>query len=90
MGWGNRALYCNLSRDFLAGIDVNFSCCNYIDQCSEQSHKAMIDTLYNSIVCSLKNAEVLSIPRIPCNALKPFWNAELNDLKQRSIFWHSI
>ena len=83
---GDLASYYNLSRELLCNIDAYQSCCNCSDQCSDQSHKVMIDTLYNSIVWSLKNAEVHSIPRMSGNALKPFWSAELNDLKHRSIF----
>jgi len=87
---GDLALYYSMCRESLSNINVNYACFNCSDQCSDQSHKDMIESLYNSIVYSLRNAEELSIPRMPGNGLKPFWNTELNDLKQRSMFWHSI
>jgi len=31
-----------------------------------------------------------TIQRIPCKSLKPFWNEELDRLKQNSIFWHNV
>ena len=49
-----------------------------------------LNCCYARIVASLKDAEVCTIPRIHCSALKPFWNDHLDALKHDSIFWHSI
>ena len=32
----------------------------------------------------------MSIPTIPQNALKPFWNADLDELKRQSVDVHDI
>ena len=37
---------------------------------------------------ALKGAQKLSVPSIPHSALRHFWNDELDDLKEKSIFWH--
>jgi len=49
-----------------------------------------LNVYYDQIVNSLVTAEKLSIVRIPCSALKPFWNEHLDELKQDSMFWHSL
>jgi len=46
-----------------------------------------IERFYTNIVNALVSAGVVSIPTIPQNTLKPFWNADLDELK---IFcWYS-
>ena len=47
-----------------------------------------LNIYYDHIVNSLLTAEQLTIPRIPCSALKPFWNDHLDELKHKSLFWH--
>lgn len=82
--------YYNLTRDELACLDFDesFTCCP--DGCSSIVHKAAINKYYLAIVQALTKSERTCVPRIPCNALKPFWNDFLDELKQKSIFWHSI
>ena len=46
--------------------------------------------IYDSIVTGLNRAERATIPRIPHSALRPFWNDELDDLKDKCIFWHNL
>jgi len=45
---------------------------------------------YSSVVNAVLKAEHLTIPRVPCNAVKPFWSEHLNELKSDSIFWHNM
>jgi hypothetical protein len=49
-----------------------------------------LDVFYNRIVHALCNAAFKTIDRTPSNALRAFWNEELDKLKQDSIFWHSM
>ena len=37
---------------------------------------------------TLSVAERVSVPRTPLRS--PFWTAELDELKQKSIMWHNI
>ena len=39
---------------------------------------------------TLKGAQQLSVLSIPHSALRYFWNDELDDLKEKSIFWHDV
>jgi len=60
---------------------------------SYNEHNALshrINIYYDNIVGCLSSAEKLTVPRVPCSALKPFWNEHLDELKQDSLFWHSI
>ena len=50
----------------------------------------LIDDYYNSIIYALNKASCISVPKIKHNALKAFWNEELDDLKCQSINWHKI
>ena len=49
-----------------------------------------IDVLYNEIIMALSMAERGSVPCISLRSLKPFWTAERDDLKQKSIMWPNI
>ena len=44
-----------------------------------------IERFYNDIVNALVTASSASVPSIPQSALKPFWNADLDDLKRQSV-----
>ena len=63
--------------------------CN-IDNCACVMHKQCIDVHYAAIVNTLTSAQYFTIPRIPINALKPFWNEFLDEMREKSIFWHSM
>ena len=52
--------------------------------------QSSVDVLYNDIIMALSVAEIGSVPRIHLRSLKPFWTAELDELKQQSIMWHNI
>jgi len=64
-----------------------FSCQS---QCNCNAHCCDIDKYYENIVHALFDAASVAVVRIPSNALKPFWNDHLDNLKQESIFWHSL
>ena len=55
--------------------------------CDCVSHRAAIDYMYDSIVNILQQAEFNTVPRVPLNSLKPFWNEYLDSLKEKSVFW---
>ena len=81
----------DLTTQFLGNIKYNNYCsATYASDCSLTSHKAAINEHYTQIVNALKHAEIVSIPRIPCNAPNPFWNEPLEDLKLKFILWPSI
>ena len=54
------------------------------------SHLDAINVYYENIVAVLHSAACTAIHHIPCNTLKPFWNEELDRLKNDSIFWHNL
>jgi len=49
-----------------------------------------IEKYYDDIVSVLLEASKLSVPSIPCQALKNFWNDDLDYLKQQSIDIHNL
>ena len=50
----------------------------------------MIDGYYNNVIASIQAAAYESVVRVPTNVLKPYWNYELDNLKQTAISWHDI
>ena len=55
--------------------------------CPNTEHCSAINKLYDDILKSLHEAERLSVPCIPLKPLKPFWSAELDDLKGIKQFY---
>jgi len=58
--------------------------------CRDASHLCAVSAYYESIVHALQSASHSAIPRVPYHSLKPFWNDELDRLKDDSVFWHDI
>ena len=58
--------------------------------CNNNTHCNGIEAHYNGIVHALQQAELNTIPSIPIHSLKPFWNEYLDELKSKSIMWHTI
>ena len=83
--------YYNCTRELLYDMvyDNSHLQCN-TDNCSCVFHKQCIDLHYAAIVNTLTCAQYSTIPCIPCNALKPFWNEYLDEMRDKSIFWHSM
>ncbi|MFI5407479.1 MAG: hypothetical protein ACHQ1D_13325, partial [Nitrososphaerales archaeon] len=87
---GNLANYYHLTHESLANGSANCVQLNCAGNCVSANHKTIINCNYKSIVEALRFSEHSTIPRIPHTALKPFWNAKLDDLKSKSILWHNI
>ena len=45
---------------------------------------------YNQIVAVLVAAADSTVPKIPINSLRPFWNDELDELNSKSVFWFNL
>ena len=58
--------------------------------CTNECHLSAINNYYNEIVTALQDAASMSIPRIPTCSLKPYWNDEIERLKEDCIFWHNL
>ena len=86
----NRTDYYNITRTQLDSFkfDDNLTRCYQGCQCS--IYKQLINTYYHNIVNALSAAERITVPHIPHHALCPFWNEELDYLKQKSCFWHKL
>jgi len=52
--------------------------------------ESSIECFYSNIVNALDTAGVASVPTILQNALKPFWNADLDELKRQSVADHKL
>jgi exonuclease III len=88
---GSLADYYALTNVNLANSNIDFSYLHCRGKCcSQDAHLAAIENHYASIVSALQLAELDSIPRIPHQALKPFWTEYLDELKSKSILWHDI
>ena len=53
-------------------------------------HLDAINIYYENIVAALHCAASTALRKVPCHSLKPFWNEELDRLKQDSVFWHNM
>jgi len=49
-----------------------------------------VNIYYENTVAALHHAACNAIQRVPCHALKPYWNEELDRLKNDSLFWHRL
>ena len=81
--------YC-ASREYLSQVELPVSSHTGSGVCPYTEHSRAINKLYYDIVESLHEAERLTVPRIPLKSLKPFWPAELDELKDKAIVWHTI
>ena len=76
--------YCELQS-----IDIP-DYCDCKNDCRLAEHRYTINKYYSDIVCALQKAASLSIKRVPCRSLKPYWNEHLDKLKEDSVFWHRL
>ena len=62
--------------------------------CHCEEHKVIINKYYESIVSMLKRASSACVPRIPVKCLRPYWSADLDEMKSVSVdlhvLWRSI
>jgi exonuclease III len=86
----NLSDYYKVSYDYLQQIRVD-ECSNSCSMgCDCLNHKVAIDSMYARIRCALQQAELYTVPHIPVQGLKPFWNDYLSELKEKSIFWGNL
>jgi exonuclease III len=83
----NLAAYYAASYDYLSSIPLVSQ--NVLGKCKSEIAQ-LIEMQYGCIVRGLQEAALLTVPRLPVNSLHHFWNDELDDLKAKSVFWHSI
>ena len=62
-----------------------------LSKCDDQTctHRENINCFYNELVNVLNNAAKCAIPEVRGDKYKPYWNAELQQLKEDSIQAHS-
>jgi hypothetical protein len=65
-------------------------CIDEFQLCDNVQHHALIDAYYKGLVTAVIAAAEKCIDRIPTHSLKPYWNDELNNLKQSAIMWHDM
>ena len=83
--------YYEESRSCLSNISVIPTCTRCIDHmCYNYSHHVNIDHYYRDIMNAIHVAACKTVVRIPHKSLKPFWNEELDKLKQDYIFWYNV
>ena len=85
----NLDLYYQCTNHNLNSVNIP-AALNCGTSCNVSSHLDAINMYYENTVAALHSAASTAIPRIPCNTLKPFWNEELDRLKNDSIFWHNL
>ena len=83
-------LYYTESYNELRNVTVPCECINCQPNCTNPNHTVLINVFYDAVVQALHTAAVKTVNRTPSNALKAFWNDELERLKHGSIFWHSL
>lgn len=81
--------YYLLTGELLQKLKCSDELFNCNEECNNVMHQHAINTYYKNIVDTLKEVSALCVPRIPVRALKPYWNEELNQLKDISISMHS-
>jgi len=79
---GSPTNYYRMSGELLSVIPTP----NIDASSSKIERSASINLMYGNIVNALSKAKRLTIPRVPCNALKPFWSEHLDELTCDSIF----
>ena len=81
---GDLIMYYEATRIALDKIQHIFTCDCETSCCSISDHCIDINIYYAEIVNCLKCAADYNIPRLPRSALKHYWSAELDELKQGS------
>ena len=82
--------YYSVTQQLLSNLEqlYHFNDCNA--GCKNVDHISHIDLAFNSVVSVLFTASMHSVERIQVHSLKPYWNDELDRLKNDSIFWHNL
>jgi len=87
---GDLRSYYDCTGQMLSKIVHKFDCESSSGMCSNKSHCVDIEIYYSEIVHSLVVAADNCIPKIPRKAIKHYWSAVLDDLKQDSIDTYDI
>jgi len=86
---GDLELYYSCTGRWLQNLVVPYNLlncvCNGFNACC---HQAEINKFYNDLVTVLNMSASQAIPVIRCNSSKPYWTAELQQLKEDSIQAH--
>ena len=77
-----------LTGEALPSFNFDCSCLNCELGCSDREHARHIDDLINVLLQSL--SELNKYSQYSTLGLTHFSNEELDELKQKSIFWHEI
>jgi hypothetical protein len=65
--------------------------CLLYERWRECDHRQEINEHYRQTVCALNEPADATILQEPCcDYFKPYWNEELNRLKEDCIFWHKL
>jgi len=64
--------------------------CSELHNSNSSNVETFINSVYYSIVCVLHDAARQTVPRIKVNALKFWWDQELQELKQQSVASHKL
>ena len=83
-------MYYYRSGEYLQSLSAPFNLLNWTAGCNCVYHKTIIDYYYDDIVNILNRTASECVPRIPIRSLKPYWNQELNKLKEYSIDMHKL
>ena len=83
--------YYIISGQLLQNNDISFDALHDCKPgCHVSDHFVLIDNYYNFIINALSSAAASCVPRIPHKSLKPFWDDELDSLKESSIDMHRL
>lgn len=81
----DRGYYAYEMEQYLDKIIVPFDCILHGSYCCfDDTHKFELEKYYDGIMCAIKHADSF-LPRTNVNLRKPYWNATLTDLKEKSV-----
>ena len=85
---GDRSMYYNITGQLLQGLRVPYVL--LISKCNDQTccHKSSINRFYKELIDIMQYATKCSVPSVRCDAFKPYWNEELQQLKEDSVQAH--
>jgi len=85
---GDTAMYYDITGKLLQGLHVPFELLTKKCDGHMCCHEADINCFYREMINTMQYAAKRSIPLVRCDAFKPYWNAELQQLKEDSVQAH--
>jgi len=82
---GDLGAYYNFTGQLLHNMFVPYNLLQCKCEGDACTHKADINRFYNDLILTLNSAAMHTIPMVHCNSSKPYWTAELQELKEDSI-----